>query len=112
MGEDVQPGDSQLVPGDYRMESGAGRKRKAEHRAISLRRYGDDSFADQGDHAQRTVLGVCAFFSKREAWSPAIRISVPAPGGGTGWIRESRRAENTRRHQPWRGEDGHSETGE
>ena len=63
LGEDVHAGDAPLVPGAQRLEFGARRKRAAEHRAVSLRRDGHDSFSDEGDYAQRSVLGVCAFLA-------------------------------------------------
>ena len=61
-----------LVSIVVRMESGARRKGKAEHRAVSVRRAGHHPFPDERDHAQRTVLGVCTFFEASAAWGKEI----------------------------------------
>ena len=50
------------------MESGAGRERAPEYRALHLRRAGDRGFTDKRNHAQRAVLGLRTFFAERATW--------------------------------------------
>jgi glucosylceramidase len=43
-------------------ESGSRRTGSSEYRSVPLWRHGHDSFADQGNHAQRAILGIRALF--------------------------------------------------
>src|ERR1019366_1563500 len=56
------------------MEPGAGRTRPAEHRAVPLRRPRHHSLPDRGTHAQRTILGVRAFFASRSPGRAPLRF--------------------------------------
>src|ERR1019366_7770271 len=80
VGTDFYRGSAQLVRGGYRLESGAGRARPAEHWALSLWRSGDDSLPDSGNHTKRTILGVRAFFPRHSPGRAPFRFREHADG--------------------------------